>query len=100
MRKPVLSRDEAEPKKVLRANLPPTEGFVTIIDGHFKSEFDTVEAAEASARKLKAAYPMLQIEIYDAANKVRTLFSQSPDSLTRSQMPVDASSSDDDGPNS
>ena len=75
MRKPVLSLDEAEPKKTLRANLPPTEGFVTVIDGHFKSEFDRVDAAEASARKLKAAYPMLQIEIYDASNKIRTLFS-------------------------
>ena len=53
--------------------MPPTEGFVTIIDGHFKSEFDTVDAAEASGRKLKAAYPMLKIEIYDTANKVRTL---------------------------
>ena len=75
MRKPVLSLDEAEPKKTLRANLPPTEGFVTVIDGHFKSVFDRVDAAEASARKLKAAYPMLQIEIYDASNKIRTLFS-------------------------
>jgi hypothetical protein len=75
MRKPVLSIDETEPKKILRADLPPTEGFVTIIDGHFKSEFDTDDAAEASARKLKAAYPMLQIEVYDAANKVRTLLS-------------------------
>jgi hypothetical protein len=75
MRKPVLSLDETEPKKILRADLPPTEGFVTIIDGHFKSEFETVAAAEASARKLKSAYPMLQIEIYDAANKVRTLLS-------------------------
>jgi hypothetical protein len=46
---------------------------VTIVDGRFKSEFDDVEAAEASSRKLKAMYPMLQIEIYDAANKVRTL---------------------------
>ena len=34
-----------------------------------------VEAAEASGRKLKAIYPMLQIENYDAANKVRTLLS-------------------------
>jgi hypothetical protein len=75
MRKPVLFIDETEPKKILRADLPPTEGFVTIIDGHFKSEFDTIDAAEASARKLKAAYPMLKIEIYDAANKVRTLLS-------------------------
>jgi hypothetical protein len=75
MRKPILSIDEAEPKKMLRADRPPTEGFVTIIDGHFKSKFDTVDAAEAAARKLKSAYPMLQIEIYDAANKVRTLLS-------------------------
>jgi hypothetical protein len=75
MKKPVLSLDEAESKKILRADLPPTEGFVTVIDGHFKSEFDSVDAAEESARKLKSAYPMLQIEIYDAANKVRTLLS-------------------------
>ncbi|MFK4650632.1 hypothetical protein ABIF97_000566 [Bradyrhizobium japonicum] len=75
MKKPVLSIDEQEPKKILRADRPPMEGFVTIVDGHFKSEFDDVEAAEASGRKLKAIYPMLQIEIYDAANKVRTLLS-------------------------
>jgi hypothetical protein len=53
----------------------PTEGFATIVDGHFKTEFDTVEAAETSGRELKSAYPRLQIEIYDAANKVRKLLS-------------------------
>ena len=73
MKNPVLSIHEPEPKKTLRADRPPVEGFVTIVDGHFKSEFDTVDAAEASGRKLKAAYPMLQVQIYDAANKVRTL---------------------------
>jgi hypothetical protein len=73
--KSVLSIHEPEPKKILRADRPPTEGFVTIVDGHFKSEFDNVEAAEASGRKLKSAYPMLRIEIYDAANKLRTLLS-------------------------
>jgi len=75
MKKPVLSIDEPAPKRPLRADRPPAEGFVTIVDGHFKSEFDSVDAAETSGRKLKAAYPMLQIEIYDAANKVRTLLS-------------------------
>jgi hypothetical protein len=75
MKKPVLSIDEPEPKKALRADRPPTEGFVTIVDGHFKSEFDTVEAAETSGRELKSAYPRLQIEIYDAVSKVRTLLS-------------------------
>lgn len=72
MKKPVLSIDEPEPKKPLRADRPPTEGFVVIVDGHFKSEFATMAAADAAGRKLKSAYPMLQIEIYDAAKKSRT----------------------------
>ena len=75
MKKPVLSIDEPEPKKVLRADRPPTEGFMIIVDGHFKSDFETVDAAEASGRELKSSYPMLQIEIYDAATQVRTLLS-------------------------
>jgi hypothetical protein len=70
MRKPLLSTDEPA-----RADRPPTEGFATIVDGHFKSEFDTVDAAEATGRKLKTTYPMLQVEIYDAAVRVRTLLS-------------------------
>ena len=73
MKKPVLSLDEPEPKKTLRADRPPTEGFAIVVDGHFKTEFDTVDAAEASGRKLKLAYPMLQIEIYDAERKTRAL---------------------------
>jgi hypothetical protein len=73
MKKTVLSIHEPGPKKALRADRPPSEGFVTMVDGHFKSEFDTVDAAEASGRKLKSAFPMLQIEIYDADKKVRTL---------------------------
>jgi hypothetical protein len=75
MKKPVLSVDEPGPKKPSRADRPPTDGFVVIVDGHFKSEFATIEAAEASGQKLKSTYPMLQIEIYDAAKKVRTLLS-------------------------
>jgi hypothetical protein len=75
MKKPLLSIEEPEPKKAVRADRPPIEGFATIVDGHFKSEFDTAEAAEVSGRKLKTAYPMLQVQVYDAAQKVRTLLS-------------------------
>jgi hypothetical protein len=75
MKKPVLSIEEPEPRKAFRADRPPIEGFVTVVDGHFKTEFATVEAAEASGRQLKSAYPRLQVEIYDAATKVRTLLS-------------------------
>lgn len=74
MKKSVRSIDEPA-QKAPRADRPPTEGFVVIVDGHFKSEFDTVEAAEASGRKLKSTYPMLQIEIYNAVTKIRTLLS-------------------------
>ena len=73
MKKPVRPIDEPE-QKAPRADRPPTEGFVVIVDGHFKSEFETAEAAELSGRKLKS-HPMLKIEIYDAATKVRTLLS-------------------------
>ena len=73
MKKPV--RPVNEPEQAPRADRPPTEGFVVIVDGHFKSEFEPAEAAELSGRKLKSTYPMLQIEIYDAATKVRTLLS-------------------------
>jgi len=75
MKKPVISIDEPPPKKTLRADRPPTEGFTVIVDGHFKSEFETRVAAEASGRKLKSTYPMLKIEIYDAATRVRTSLS-------------------------
>jgi len=75
MKKQVTLPDEVAPIKAPRADRPPTNGFVTVVDGHFKSPFDTVEEAEASAQKLKLAYPMLQIEIYDAVTKVRTLLS-------------------------
>jgi hypothetical protein len=75
MKKPVHSIDEPAPKKAIRADRPPTEGFATIVDDHFKTEFDTVEAAETSGRELKSAHPRLQIEIYDAARKVRMLLS-------------------------
>jgi hypothetical protein len=76
MKKPVLSIDEPKQKKAPRADKPPTKGFVVIVDGHFKSEFETVDAASAAGRKLKSTYPMLQIEIYDAATKGRTLLSK------------------------
>jgi hypothetical protein len=75
MKKPVFSIDGPAPKKAMRADRPPTEGFATIVSGHFKTEFDTIEAADTSARELKSAYPRLQIEIYDAGSKVRTLLS-------------------------
>jgi hypothetical protein len=82
MKKSILLAEESGPKTLRRADRLPTEGFVTVVDGHFKSEFDTLDAAEVAGRKLKSAYPMLQVEIYDAANNVRSLLSGEPDDRT------------------
>jgi hypothetical protein len=71
MKKPVISTDEPKPKKAPRADWPPDEGFVVVVDGHFKTEFRTLEPAEALGRKLKSTYPMLRVEIYDAATKAQ-----------------------------
>lgn len=76
MKKPHHQIEEPEPKPVARADRRPTEGFAIVVDGHIKSVFDAVDAAEAAGRKLKSAYPMLQIEIYDAAEMVRTLLTE------------------------
>ena len=59
MKKRVRRIGEPE-QKAPRADRPPTEGFVVIVDGHFKSEFETAEAAELLGRKLKSTYPMLR----------------------------------------
>ena len=72
MKKPILSIEEPPLIVPPRADRPPTEGFVVVVDGHFKTEFDSFDAA-ASGRKLKSAYPMLQIEIYSAMTKSRSL---------------------------
>lgn len=70
MKKPVLTTvEEAPPSKPSRADLPPTEGFVLVVDGHFKTWFASLEAAEEAARKLKAKFQMLKVQTYDAATK-------------------------------
>ena len=46
MKKPKLELDQPQPRKVVRADKAPTEGYSLVVDGHFKSHHDTVEAAE------------------------------------------------------
>ena len=54
-----------------RADLPPADGFTLLVDGHFKSSFDDLKGAKAAASELKGRFPMLRVEIYDAAKKAR-----------------------------
>jgi hypothetical protein len=83
MRKPVLgvkeptaeetaNNDTTMPKN-LSANSIPSKGYVLEIDGKFKSEFETSDAAMKSALDLKKKYPQIQVNVYDAKEHARTL---------------------------
>jgi Flp pilus assembly CpaF family ATPase len=60
LKKPVLSIDEPESKKALRADRPPTEGFTVVVDKHWGTmvaihPFQS-EAISRGARMLRTAF--------------------------------------------
>ena len=46
MKKPKIEAAEQQPRKIIRADKAPTNGYSLVVDGHFKSHHETVEAAE------------------------------------------------------
>ena len=74
MKKPTLRIEEQRPRNIQRADVvPSTSGYAIVVDGHFKTQFSEEGAAKKAAKELLARYPMLQIEIYNASTKLRTL---------------------------
>ena len=73
MKKPKLELEEQSPRKVIRADKAPTDGYSLVVDGHFKSHHATVEAAEEAGMALKNQFQMLQVQVYDAATKTRSM---------------------------
>jgi hypothetical protein len=57
------------------ANLAPTDGYVLEIDGKFKTECQTSEDALKAGLELKKKFPFLQVYVYDAKERTRTLVS-------------------------
>ena len=51
----------------------PTDGFVLEIDGKFKSECDTSAAAMKAGLELKEKFPFIQVVVYGAKERTRTL---------------------------
>jgi hypothetical protein len=76
MKKPKLTIDDPQPRNIQRADIAPTDGYALVVDGHFKTQFADKGTAMKAATELLAKYPMLQVEIYDAASKSRTLAKQ------------------------
>ena len=73
MKKPNIETEEPSPRKIDRADKAPTGGYSLVVDGHFKSHHDTVEAAEQAGMALKNQFQMLQVQVYDAATKTRSM---------------------------
>ena len=73
MKKPLSMPEEQQPRNITRADLVMSEGFGLEFDGRMKAIFPTQAEAEKSALRLKSAYPMLQVKVYDAAKKTQTL---------------------------
>jgi hypothetical protein len=73
MKKPKIEMEEPLPRKIERADKAPTGGYSLVVDGHFKSHHETVEAAEEAGMALKHQFQMLQVQVYDAATKTRSM---------------------------
>jgi hypothetical protein len=58
-------------------NLTPTDGYVLEIDGKYKTEYQTLEDALKGGLELKKKFPFLQVYVYDAKERTRTLVSLS-----------------------
>lgn len=72
MKKIAAPADEFEPRPVQRADIAPTHGFSLVVDGHFKTHYDSEGGAQAAGAALLSQFPMLQILIYDAATRTRS----------------------------
>jgi hypothetical protein len=64
-----IKLQETKKPENLRANVRPIDGFVLSVDGKLKKRYETSKDAMAAASKLKQDFPVIQVAIYDAAER-------------------------------
>jgi len=69
IKSPEIKLQESRKPENLRANAVPVAGFVLSVDGKLKTRYASAEDAAAAGRKLKQSYPLIQIAVYDAAQR-------------------------------
>jgi hypothetical protein len=57
---------KSEKPAIPRADTVPADGYVLSVDGKLKAKFEASEEALAAGLKLKQAYPILQVQVFDA----------------------------------
>ena len=63
-----MSTKAKKPANLL-ANAMPTDGYVLSVDGKLKTRFETAKEAMTAASKLKETYPVIQVAVFDAAQR-------------------------------
>ena len=71
--KPLSDDVSATRPKNPPSNVRPTEGYILEVDGKFKTEFESSEVAMKAGLELKTKYPQIQVKIYDAKERTRTI---------------------------
>ena len=56
----------------LRANAMPTDGYILAIDGKLKTRYETSEEAMTAGSKLKQSFPVIQVAVFDAKQRIYT----------------------------
>jgi hypothetical protein len=56
----------------LRAYAVPIDGYLLSVDGKLKARYETANEAADEGSKLKQSFPMIQIAVYDAAERTYT----------------------------
>jgi hypothetical protein len=63
-----MNQDTKKPAN-LRANAMPIDGHVLSVDGKLKTRYESSKDAMAAGTKLKQSYPIIQVAVYDAAQR-------------------------------
>jgi|GEM_PF-842405 len=64
-----ISGNTMKPKN-LSAYEIPKDGFALSVDGKLKMRYETAKEAMTAASNLKQSYPVVQVAVYDAAERV------------------------------
>lgn len=67
-----MSEDTVKFTPPPRADAIPTSGYVLSIDGKLKARYETSKEAVTAGAKLKQDYPVIQVEIFNAAERTYT----------------------------
>jgi len=68
----MLVSQKTEKPANLRANAMPTDGYILAIDGKLKTRYETSEEAMTAGSKLKQSFPVIQVAVFDAKQRIYT----------------------------